>query len=200
MYKVFINEKKIIISEIQKSLEKTLKFEDTTTFEITLDLLENTSCTELNIYGEKLEILWKNFKQFFKIVEAAGGIVTNTKEEILFIHRLGKWDLPKGKIEKGEKVEDAAIREVEEETSLIELQLIDFIDNTYHIYREKDGTPILKITHWFKMKYVGNQYPKPQIEEGIKKAEWLGNDTIKNEVLPSTFKNIQLILKQFSNF
>lgn len=200
MYKVFVNEKKLTISELPISTEKTLKFEDLTTFEIAIDLLENTSCKELNVYGQKKLVLWEAFKKLFKIIEAAGGIVKNKNDETLFIHRLGKWDLPKGKIEAGESLEEAALREVEEETSLSELELMGFVGNTYHIYREKNNTSVLKITHWFRMNCLGNQEPIPQIEEGIEKVEWLDNNRVKGEVLPNnTFKNIDLILRQFLN-
>ncbi|QQS63451.1 MAG: NUDIX domain-containing protein [Chitinophagaceae bacterium] len=58
------------------------------------------------------------FFRNFKIVEAAGGIVQNENKEILFIYRRNKWDLPKGKIEKKELPENAAAREIEEETGI----------------------------------------------------------------------------------
>ncbi len=81
--------------------------------------------------------MWKSFKSLFHIVEAAGGLVANKEDKILFIHRLGKWDLPKGKLEKGEGVKEAAVREVEEETGITDLELLDFLQETYHIYTEK---------------------------------------------------------------
>lgn len=195
MYKVFINQKQLTISSTPIDVGKTLEFVDATTLEIAVDLLENTSCSEINVYGEDVKMILENFKKFCKIVEASGGIVYNVSNNILFIHRFGKWDLPKGKIEKGESIEEAALREVEEETALKELNITDFVGDTYHIYREKDNTIVLKITHWFKMDYNGNQQPVPQIEEGIKKAEWLSYNDIQDKVIPSTFKNIQLILE-----
>jgi ADP-ribose pyrophosphatase len=121
MYKVFVNEKKLTLSKYPEDIEKKLRFEGFATLEIAVDLLENTSCPELNVYGENIEDLWEDFTHMFKVVEAAGGVVSNKNGEILFIRRMGKWDLPKGKIEKGESLEQAAIREVEEETGIREL-------------------------------------------------------------------------------
>lgn len=198
MYKVFINEKKLTLSQSPiNGIEKTLAFEDFTTLEMAVDLLENTSCPEVNVFHEDVEMAWDTFRKTFKIVEAAGGIVKNNEGNLLFIHRLGRWDFPKGKIEIGESLQEAALREVEEETSLKELQLIDFLNNTYHIYRERNGNLVLKITHWFRMNYLGNEQPTPQVEEGIIKAEWLNFNDIENEVIPTTFKNIQLILEEY---
>src|SRR5690606_31331125 len=91
MYKVFVNEKKLTISKYPGDIEKKLRFEGFATLEIAVDLLENTSCPELNIYGDDIEEIWEDFTHMFKVIEAAGGIVHNSKKEILFIRRLGKW-------------------------------------------------------------------------------------------------------------
>lgn len=196
MYKVFVNEKKLLLSKYPDSIEKNLRYEGFASLEIAFDLLQNTSCPELNVYGENIEELWEDFTHMFKVIEAAGGVVYNKNKEILFIKRLGKWDLPKGKIEKGESLEQAALREVEEETSLTELILEEFINNTFHIYTERNGERVLKTTYWFRMTYLGEKPAKPQIEEGITDVSWKNNEQIKNEVFPSTFKNIQLILNE----
>ena len=196
MYKVFVNEKKLTLSKYPEDIEKKLRFEGFATLEIAVDLLENTSCPELNVYGENIEDLWEDFTHMFKVVEAAGGVVSNKNGEILFIRRMGKWDLPKGKIEKGESLEQAAIREVEEETGIRELILEEFINHTFHLYTERNGERVLKTTYWFRMTYLGEKPAKPQIEEGITDVSWKNNEQIKNEVFPSTFKNIQLILNE----
>lgn len=196
MYKVFVNEKKLILSQHPVAIEKNLRFEDTSTLEMAIDLLINTSCAEVAVHCEDMDALWKKFAKMFKIIEAAGGIVTNQERKILFIHRLGKWDLPKGKIEKGESLEQAALREVEEETALKDLTLEHFISHTYHIYTERDGKKVLKITHWFKMNYNGTDTPIPQTEEGITEATWKNQSEILTDVFPKTFKNIQLILEE----
>lgn len=200
MYKVFVNEKKLTISNSPIEEAKNLHFENLTTFEMAIDLLENTSCQEVNIYDNNIEKIWVDFKKNFKIIEAAGGIVKNNEGNILFIHRLGKWDLPKGKIENGESLEQAAVREVEEETSLKDLIIKGFVNTTYHIYKERGGNKVLKMTHWFIMDYTGNQQPIPQTEEGIIDATWKNKEQILNEVLPTTFRNIDLILRTCLKF
>jgi 8-oxo-dGTP pyrophosphatase MutT (NUDIX family) len=199
MYKVFINEKKIVLSEEPQDSPKTLNYDGTHSFEFAIDLLTNTASQGLNIYHHDIDQLWGDFKDFFRNIEAAGGIVLNSENKILFIHRLGKWDLPKGKIEKGESRELAAVREVEEECGIFDLELKDFINSTYHIYTERDGKKVLKTTYWFEMLYTGNETPKPQIEEGINEVGWKNEEEIAREILPSTFNNIKLILNDFNN-
>lgn len=199
MYKVFVNEKKLTLSKYPEDIEKNLRFEGFATLEIAVDLLENTSCPEMNVYGENIEEIWEDFTHMFKVIEAAGGLVKNKKNELLFIRRMGKWDLPKGKIEKGESLEQAALREVEEETGLKELILEEFLNNTFHIYTERNGEKILKTTYWFKMTYVGNSQPIPQKEEGISEVSWKNEEMIKNEVIRMTFENIRLILDDYWN-
>lgn len=196
MYKVFVNEKKLTISRYPEEIEKNLRFEGFATLEIAIDLLQNTSCPVMNVYGENLEEIWEDFTHMFRVIEAAGGIVSNKNNEILFIRRLGKWDLPKGKIEKGESLEQAALREVEEETGLHSLILEGFVNNTFHIYTERNGDRVLKTTYWFKMSCVGDEKAVPQAEEGITEVDWKIDHRIKDEVFPSTFENIKLILNE----
>ncbi|MDO4763816.1 MAG: NUDIX domain-containing protein [Flavobacteriaceae bacterium] len=197
MYKVFINEKKLSINNVSTRAEKNIIYDGFNSIEIALDLLENTSCKEVNILGEKPDEIWEDFQDSFTNVEAAGGIVENKNGDFLFIFRLGKWDLPKGKLESNESIENTAVREVEEETGIQNLELKNFVDTTYHIYKDKkNNAPMLKITYWYLMKYNGNETPKPQTEEGITKAEWKNKENISSEVLPNTFRNIQLILEK----
>ncbi|MBM7421239.1 MULTISPECIES: NUDIX hydrolase [Chryseobacterium] len=197
MYKVFVNEKKLLISKNPENLEKVLNYESFTTLEIALDLLQNTSTSELNVYGEQIDEIWKEFKKLFRIIEAAGGIVNKPNGGTLFIRRLGKWDLPKGKMEKGESREESAIREIEEETNLQNVELRDFINTTYHIYIERNGDRVLKHTHWFEMFFDGEDTSKPQLEEGITEVAWKNTTQIENEVFPNTFQNIKLIINEF---
>lgn len=197
MYKVFINEKKLSIDIMPNDAEKNLIYEDFSSIEIAMDLLENTSCKGVNLYGDDAEKIWEDFCDSFANIEAAGGIVKNQEGKYLFIYRLGKWDLPKGKVEPSETLENAALREVEEETGIRNLQLVDFVNPTYHIYREKqNNAPILKTTFWYLMSENDGQQPVPQTEEGISKVEWKSVENIRTEVLPNTFRNIQNILTE----
>lgn len=120
-----------------------------------------------------------NAKRFFKTlkasittIKAAGGVVRNEENRYLFIFRKGKWDLPKGKLDEGEKSKKAAVREVEEECGIKVDKLGDKLANTYHIYEER-GLLILKKTSWYKMYADGQPALQPQLEEEITRAEWL---------------------------
>jgi len=197
MYKVFVNEKRLTLSKYPDDITKKLRFEGFATLEIAVDLLENTSCPEMNVYGDNIDEMWEDFTHMFKVIEAAGGVVCNQKDEVLFIRRLGKWDLPKGKIEKGEAMEQAAVREIGEETGLEEVIIDQYLNNTFHIYTERNGEKILKTTYWFRMNYFGNEVLKPQTEEGISEVCWKSKHEITQEVFPMTFENIKLILNDY---
>jgi 8-oxo-dGTP pyrophosphatase MutT (NUDIX family) len=119
-----------------------------------------------------LEELKKFFYKKFTVIQAGGGLVKNEKEEILIMFRRGKWDLPKGKIDEGETLEQCALREVEEETGLNNVELIEPLTVTYHTYHE--GTKfILKESHWYTMGVKGKQELVPQTNEGISELKWV---------------------------
>ncbi len=147
------------------------------------------------IWHSNLEKLKETFFKNFKVIEAAGGIVQNEKKEILFIYRLGKWDLPKGKIEKGEKEELCALREVTEETGVTNLQLKKKVGETYHVYDEF-GKHFLKISHWYHMTCSANQVLKPQLEEHITQIKWVKTRDIK-EPIKDTYPSVKDILGFF---
>lgn len=156
-----------------------------------IDEMEQESLEAVYLYDKDFDCLWQYFSDQFKIIKAGGGKVFNKKNEILFIYRNDKWDLPKGKIEKGESIEEAAIREVEEETGVEQLKIEKPLETTYHIYKYKKKY-VLKISYWFKMRseFIGELYP--QEEEGITRVEWLANIEIEN-ALKNTYKNIKLL-------
>jgi len=117
--------------------------------------------------------LWVNFKALFVIIEAAGGLVKNNAGAVLFIYRNDKWDLPKGKIEPNEAIEQAAMREVKEECGIEnELLMVRKIIVTHHLYAFNNQR-VLKHTHWFEMLSSKAEQLTPQIEENITAVEWL---------------------------
>jgi len=134
----------------------------------------------------------KKVKKSIAVIEAAGGVVKNPKGEYLFIYRNDKWDLPKGKLEKGEKKWEGAIREVEEECAITISSLGEKICKTYHTYTVR-GEVVLKRTHWYKMNYKGIEKPKPQREEGITDIRWFRKGHI-NAILKNTFPSIMDVL------
>ncbi|WP_462250835.1 NUDIX hydrolase [Ferruginibacter sp.] len=147
------------------------------------------------IYSEDLTALKKLFFKNFTLIEAAGGIVQNDKKEILFIYRLNKWDLPKGKMEKGEKADECALREVEEETGVTNLTIKKKVDETYHTY-DAFGKHFLKVTHWYYMVCANGQKLVPQTEEDITAIKWVATKNIK-EPVANTYPSIKDILSAF---
>lgn len=138
-------------------------------------------------FHPNLEELKKAFFKKFTLVQAAGGLVKNEEGENLLIFRRGKWDLPKGKLDKGESLEECAIREVEEETGLQNIKLLAPLLVTYHTYHE--GTKfILKESHWYKMQTPNSQNLVPQTEEDIQQVIWASDKELSKymkEAFPS---------------
>ena len=100
------------------------------------------------------------------------------KKKYLFIKRNGFWDIPKGKLEKKESIEEGAVREIEEECGITEPIIENRIGITYHTYRYEDK-PTIKKTYWFALNYAGPQQLKGHLDEGITKVAWLKSDEVK---------------------
>jgi hypothetical protein len=197
MYVIFYNNKPIYLSDNTPNCDnlKSFDFKDIDIFKI-LNQLKNDTLKGVCLIGDKPLVMFKKLIHKFKLIEAAGGLVYNDKKELLFIFRDGVWDLPKGKIEKSEKTAEAALREVEEECGIVDLQLGDFIDKTYHIYQFKNQ-PVFKITHWYKM--TSNQCTElvPQLEEGITKAVFLDKNG-QEKALQNTYPNIKMLIDTYN--
>ena len=193
MYTIFKNDCVFYLTD-NKDFSLNSHFISWDSFDLTENLNKCDSSNPLTfyLYHSDLEFLWKEFKKKFKIIEAAGGVVLNHKKEILFIYRLDKWDLPKGKVEKGESLQETAVREVQEECGISDLTLKNFISTTYHIYEEK-GKQILKVSHWYAMHSETEEFI-PQLEEDITKVEWKDSKGIK-KAIENTYPNIKLLIK-----
>ena len=194
MYKVFLNQKPLILTnEIQDfSDNEPLLFIKYTSVAQIIKALKSSKNRKVFLYHKDIEKLWKSFKKKFPIVEAAGGLVERTDNKLLFIFRNNKWDLPKGGVEKKELIIEAAQREVTEETGVSDLIVQKQLSETFHIFK-KGKRFRLKKTYWFKMStsYMGETVP--QIEEGIKKIEWVSKEKI-DEILNDAFENIRIIV------
>lgn len=138
----------------------------------------------------------KHLKKKFKLIKAAGGIVQNRENKILFIYRLGKWDLPKGKKDKGEKIKNCAVREVEEETNT-KVKIEKKTCTTWHTYTRYKKF-ILKKTVWYKMKCIDDSKMKGQKKEKIEKVRWMENKII-NEILINSYKSLSYVIKKYYN-
>lgn len=203
MYKVFVNNqtihfvKKIELHlfdieniDIQQFQSKRFLTENIT------DFLNQDIITDLYIYCPKdISEIFSFFKSKYIEIKAAGGIVCNKKDEVLMIFRRGKWDLPKGKLNKSETIANCAIREIEEETSVSELEIIRKLPDTYHIYYEKEKQ-ILKHCYWFQMSTNSESVPLPQTEEDITDVKWVKKEML-NDILKNTFPSVKFIINKF---
>ena len=131
------------------------------------------------------------FKKAFRFVRAGGGVVFNNKNEILFIYRRKKWDMAKGKLNRGEEIEVCAKREVQEETGIRNLETVQFLTNTYHMYLE--NTMVLKETSWFLL-YSEDTRLRPQANEGIQKVVWVHKNNVRYQ-LKNTYPAIHDIFR-----
>jgi len=194
MYVIFYNNKPIYLTDNKSNCTnfKLFNYNSYIVFELLIKI-KNNLLDGFCFKDDNLDELYKKFIKNFKVIEAAGGLVFNEANDLLFIFRNGVWDLPKGKIEKDETIAQAAIREVEEECGITDLKLGDFIDKTYHIYEYKNKL-IFKVTHWFKMSCAKEQELVPQLEEAITKVVFL-NKKNQAEALNNTYPNIKLLVE-----
>ena len=154
---------------------------------------------EYFLRAKKFKELKKHFFSQYQIVKAAGGVVINEKDEVLLIYRRGHWDLPKGKFEKNEKKKECALREVEEETGVKNLQIEDKVKlyyngkkTTYHTYRYK-RKPTIKPVYWYVMS-APKQRLIPEESEDITKAIWVKKKDL-HKYYDGAYKAIVDVLK-----
>ena len=193
-YKVFINTKLMILTtSLPKSKRALVLPLAATSFQTILQVLKETKAKKIYLIGDDPATLLGTFKSKLPVIQAGGGLVRNQSGKMLFIFRKGKWDLPKGKIDKGETLEKGAKREVKEETGVKKLQLNGLAGVTYHIFKRNDKYQ-LKETHWFHMTTTYTGKLKPELQEDITKAKWKGpKKTVK--ALENSYGNIKYLLK-----
>ncbi len=214
MYKIYINEVELILTSAAdynkhfrqqragNRAQMECSFQSKADFLFLIETLEKARDLQtVLVIGREVETMFENFSFHYQKVEAAGGLVRNAKEEWLLMYRLGKWDLPKGKVEKAETHLRAALREVEEETGLQPLRARSAIrfapyrqHATLHTYRLQEQR-ILKYTYWFRMDYRGSDNGRPQLEEGITRLEWAAPDRL-GKYLRNTYGTIRDVLLQ----
>lgn len=202
MYKIYINETPLFLTEKGKTpdelsgLSNILKapYIGKPKFLLNyIDLLEKSQHYDaVHLFSDNYDQLKSDFKSNFKQLDAAGGLVYNKAGKLLFIFRRGFWDLPKGKIDNGEKKKAAAIREVQEETGLVNVEIIHKLIETRHTYRNRKGKRIIKKTYWYKMTTTDTELT-PQLEEDIEQAVWMSLDEF-NAQDRVVYKNILEVL------
>ena len=182
MYKVFLGKKCILISEKElKGIEKNariISFQSAEQLHREYKLFASSyKMKKLIIVGDEKRI-WKVFRSLFGYIEAAGGVVKNEKGNLLMIYRNNHWDIPKGKMEKGETPDQTALREVEEECGVKQLKIIRPLTMTHHIFNQEKNQWI-KRTYWYEMSCKDSAKPTPQAIEGIEEAKWMSVESVK---------------------
>ncbi len=201
MYKVYINERLLHFVSVGDSLincELILRLYGDESSEQIVGLIksfdENIAVGELILLCENIDKSWATFVTLYLLLEAAGGVVYNEEHSILMIFRNGIWDLPKGKIERGEDPEKAAIREIFEECGISALNLVKQLPTSYHTY-PFNGQMVLKKTYWFLMTTKDLTTPIPQLEEGISEVRWMDKADMKL-AMQNTYLSITNLLKE----
>jgi ADP-ribose pyrophosphatase YjhB (NUDIX family) len=185
MYKIYVNDRPVFLVE-SSEIPSFSGTEDLNTYVALymgkkrqilqyLDLLEkSTEVERVILHHSDVELLWHDFKDCYEYLEAAGGLVYNVSNELLVFYRRGFWDLPKGKIDPGETPEQAAVREVQEETGVQHIDLGPLLFETWHAYRQKK-VRYIKRTYWYHMDTPDMELT-PQTEEGIEEIKWVDKE------------------------
>lgn len=195
IYRIYLNDNTLIIADRIPEQPETIKVieENDFNFKAFYESLGKLSATQYALISDDPKAVFQQLKKNFTLIKASGGLVQNAKGEYLFIFRNKKWDLPKGKVEKGEGMKEAGLREVEEECGVKISTNDKRLCKTYHVY-EISGKLALKRTNWYSMTVKGVPKLIPQKEEGITKAEWLTAADLK-PVLKNTYPSIVDVLK-----
>jgi len=160
-----------------------------------IGLLQNAKATSITLQFNNLEELLQKVKKCFKKhIIAAGGIVKNSNNDILFIYRNGFWDLPKGKVELNEDIANTAVREVMEETGMVNATLGKTLKTTFHTYKEANYL-VLKETRWYEM-FSDDTALTPQIEEGITDLKWVPQAMLQYYI-DRSYPNIKVLLDDY---
>ncbi len=190
MYKVFVNDKPIFLTNemVYHKEAKCIPLKEAD-LELIVKKVSKNKWGEVYLYYPNGEKLIQKFKKKATVVVAAGGLVKNDKNEVLFIKRNGKWDLPKGSIENKETIEEAALRETQEETGVEGLEIVKPLQITYHFFK-RNGELRLKETYWFEMKTTFSGKFIPETKEGIKKVAWKNPKKVL-KALKKSYANIR---------
>lgn len=161
--------------------------------DILLNMLQEQPGNHVHYLISSPRDAWDRLIEGITVLEAAGGVVERQDGRLLMIYRLGHWDLPKGKLEDGESIEEGAVREVEEECGISHPVVYESLKPTWHAYLQ-NGQIIIKCTHWFLMMYNGWDALRPQREEGIDQIGWFDREEVDAR-LPLAYPAIRELLK-----
>ena len=190
MYKVFVNQKEIILTSTAPNGKgvKVLPLKSTP-FKNIIRIIRTTRVKRLYLTHDNPKKLLSGFKKKLPVTIAAGGVVQHEEGKLLFIYRKKRWDLPKGRVDKGETLEGAAKREVKEETGVKKIKVGKLAGVTYHVFKRNNRYQ-LKETHWFFMKTSYKGVLTPEFKEDITKASWK-NKSKTAKAIKKTYPNIE---------
>ncbi|WOI21728.1 NUDIX hydrolase [Nonlabens ulvanivorans] len=200
MYKVFVKDVAIIVTSNRDEYPdyEVFSLKDVDLLKI-IKKIEKGKLKKVLLYSKNEKKLLKRLHKKLPLVKAGGGLVMNNENKFLFIHRNGKWDLPKGKANRFEGMRKTAKREIEEETGAKKLKMIKKLGRTYHVFNRKSALK-LKLTHWYLLETNYSGPLEPQAEEGIDIATWLDKSEAE-KALESSYSNIkELFPDQTLNF
>lgn len=193
MHTIYVGDKPVILTtKIEKETDFKSFLLKTVNIGKVIKLLNKTDVKAVHLIHKNEDKLLKRFLKLLPNVVAGGGKVFNDKGEVLFIYRNDKWDLPKGKTEKKETIEETALREVEEETGVGNLRITKPLPTTYHIFK-RNGKHKIKITYWFEMTTDFKGELLPEENEGITRVKWL-NEKASQEALDNSYANIRILV------
>jgi len=200
MYKVFFKDRTVFFRDDFPEAFRTksglfYKYESRESLsEIISAFFHLETINTLYLFHNNPEFIKTEFSSLFHPVRAAGGLVRNNRKEFIIIRRNGMWDLPKGKFEKGESPEQAALREVSEECGIESLEIKEHILKTFHAYMQ-DGKAYLKETDWFEMRVENDIKTSPEQKENITEVRWLKPDEVPS-IAKSTYPLILDVLSE----
>jgi 8-oxo-dGTP pyrophosphatase MutT (NUDIX family) len=161
---------------------------------VAINQLENTNAKAAIVYTNHCEQVLTQLKTILVFIQAGGGLVCNTNNEYLFITRRGMYDLPKGKLDAGETIEQCALREVQEETGLAAVTIANHLLDTWHVYHGF-GQHVLKQTSWYAMECPTGQHLTPQTTEDITAINWLKKDEWQ-KMIANTYQSVRDVLNK----
>ena len=201
-YKIFFDDFQILLisQDIELSADKKMIFHADAPEDIeplVYLIKKHFIKTDVIVFCYDTKATFNYFSKNFLYIKAAGGIVKNTKEEILFIFKQNHWDLPKGKIDKGEPKRGTALREVTEECGVQKLEIIAKVSKTYHIAKLR-GRYVLKKTTWYEMLCSDPENLKPEAKEGITDLKWI-NPKTESKIYTGLYRNLTDLLNIYYN-